>query len=194
MKIKRPESNHPTPRNAKKVFNGIMFDVFQWKQKMFDGSFETFEKISRPDSVNILPVINGKIILTRQKQPGTKPFIGSIGGRIDEGESPIEAARRELMEEAGMEAKKLKLWLSFQPYGKMDWAVYTFIAEGVRKVRKPHLDSGEKISLMAVGFDEFVKLSATEKFRDKEISIRIFQALFDKKLMAKYRRMFGLEK
>ncbi len=35
------------PPNAKRVFKGIIFDVYQWQQKMFDGSKETFEMLKR---------------------------------------------------------------------------------------------------------------------------------------------------
>jgi hypothetical protein len=39
--------------------------------------------------VNVIPVTNeGKIILAKQTQPGEKPFIGALGGSIDEGETP----------------------------------------------------------------------------------------------------------
>ena len=70
MKIKRPVSNQPIPKHAKRVFKGVIFDVYQWKQKMYDGSFKTFEKIKRPDTVIVFPVLdNGKILLTKQSQP-----------------------------------------------------------------------------------------------------------------------------
>ena len=39
------------PHNAKKVFNGILFDVYQWKQKMFDNSIKTFEMLKRKSSL-----------------------------------------------------------------------------------------------------------------------------------------------
>lgn len=45
IKIKRPKSKQPIPSFAKKVFKGIMFDVYQWQQKMFEGKLETFEKM-----------------------------------------------------------------------------------------------------------------------------------------------------
>lgn len=33
------------PPQAKKVFTGQIFDVYQWEQEMYDGSFETFEML-----------------------------------------------------------------------------------------------------------------------------------------------------
>jgi hypothetical protein len=33
-----------TPKGAKLAFRGVVFDVYQWKQRMFDGSYQTFER------------------------------------------------------------------------------------------------------------------------------------------------------
>jgi len=190
MKIQRPKSKAPLPENAKLVFKGVLFDVYQWKQKMFDGSYKTFEKLKRPDIVNVIPIVEGKIVLTEQEQPGVVPFIGMVGGRLDEGEEPEKAARRELLEETGMEAKELTLWSTQQPVEKIDYAIYTFIAKRCKKISGQILDSGEKIRLMAVTFDEFVELTAKENYRDWEISIKFFRAILDKNLMSKYRKDF----
>ncbi|KKT71448.1 MAG: NUDIX hydrolase [Candidatus Moranbacteria bacterium GW2011_GWF1_44_4] len=67
-----PSIDKTLPKNAKRVFRGVIFDVWQWKQKMFDGSLATFEKIKRPDTVNIVGVVGKRIIILRQKQPDWK--------------------------------------------------------------------------------------------------------------------------
>src|SRR3989344_5268859 len=110
MKIVRPLSEQPMPKSAKRVFKGVVFDVYQWQQQMFDGTYETFEKIKRVDTVIVLPVTKeGKIILTKQQQPNGKPFTRVAGGRVDEGEGVLAAAKRELLEETGYEAVKFEL-------------------------------------------------------------------------------------
>ena len=66
------------PENAKCVFKGEIFDVYQWEQEMYDGTKATFEKLKRPDTVVVFPVLpDGQIILTEQEQPGKKLFVGS---------------------------------------------------------------------------------------------------------------------
>src|SRR3989344_1513944 len=99
MKIQRPESKQPMPDDAKKVFNGKIFDVYQWEQELYDGTKVTFEKLKRPDTVVVFPVLDdGRIILTEQEQPNKKNFIGATGGRVDEGQDGFMAAKRELLE------------------------------------------------------------------------------------------------
>jgi len=175
MKIKRPKSKQPIPKNAKRAFKGQAFDVYQWPQKMFDGSVETFEKLKRPDIVNVIPVVGEKIILTIQEQPGTDPFLGLAGGRIDKGESPIAAVKRELLEETGYKAEKLILWEAVQLFSKIDCAIYTFIARGCKKVAGLDLDCGEKIKLKYVSFEEFLKITRQENFRDVEIALKLYK-------------------
>ena len=54
MEITEPKSSQPIPENAKKVFTGQVFDVYQWEQEMFDGSKATFECKSLNDAVNFI--------------------------------------------------------------------------------------------------------------------------------------------
>lgn len=182
MDIQKPKSKQPLPKNAKKVFEGIIFDVYQWQQRMFDGSFATFEKIKRPDTVVVFPILDdGKIILTKQEQPGKEPFIGATGGIVEKEETIIEASKRELLEESGYEAKELVFWKSLQPIGKIEWSVYVFVARGLTKVAELKLDSGEKIELLTVSFDEFLQIASQPNFYEQEIYRDVAEAIADPK-------------
>jgi 8-oxo-dGTP pyrophosphatase MutT (NUDIX family) len=180
MEIIQPASKQPLPENAKKVFKGIIFDVYQWEVEGYDSSKKTFEKLKRADSAIIIPVTEQReIILTLQEQPGKKPFIGSVGGRVDEGEKVLEAAKRELLEETGYKANEWKLFDAVQPTSKIEWAVYTFIAKGCKKVADQNLDGAEKIELKFVSFDEFINMVLHNEFGDQELKIRVLEAKLD---------------
>jgi ADP-ribose pyrophosphatase YjhB (NUDIX family) len=177
MEIQKPKSKQPIPDEAKIVFRGVMFDVYQWDQEQFDGTKKTFEKIKRADTVVVFPVLNnGKIILTKQEQPGKNSFIGTTGGRVDEGEDILSAAKRELLEESGYEAEEFILWDAQHPTSKIDWVVYTFIAKGLKKVSEPNLDSGEKIELFFVTIDELIEEGIKENFSEQEIVNHLYEA------------------
>ena len=177
MEINRPKSKQPIPDNAKKVFGGVLFDVYQWEQELFDGTKTLFEKLKRPDTVVVFPVLDeGKIILTEQEQPGKEPFIGATGGRVDKGEDILEAAKRELLEESGYEASEFILWDAQHPTSKIDWVVYTFIAKGLKKVADMNLDAGEKIALKLVNLDEFIEIAINKNFVEKEIIPKLYEA------------------
>lgn len=194
MEIKKIKSRQPIPENAKCVFKGEIFDVYQWEQKMFDGSFATFEKLKRSDTAVVFAVTDdGKIILTEQEQPDKDLFIGAAGGRVEEGEDVLNTAKRELLEETGYQAKEYILWFAQQPVGKIDWTVYNFIAKGAKKVAEQNLDSGEKIKLKMVSFDEFLQMGSNEKFSEKEIIPKILEAKLYPEKMKELKELFGIK-
>ena|SRR3989344_5917123 len=92
------------PIQAKKVFDGKIFDVYQWRQEMFDGTTEIFEMIKRSGTIQIIPTIGSKILLSYEEQPTKPKTYTFLGGRQEEGEDVLVAAKRELKEEAGLES------------------------------------------------------------------------------------------
>jgi ADP-ribose pyrophosphatase len=56
-----------------------------------------------------------------------------VAGAIEKNETPLAVARRELKEEAGITAKKIKRlgWL-YSDYGKSDQKGYVFLAEDLK--------------------------------------------------------------
>jgi len=190
MNIERPKSKQPLPENAKLVFKGIVFDTYQWEIDGYDGSKKIFEKLKRPDTAMIVPVTeDGKIIIGIQEQPNKPLFTGLIGGRFDEGEEPLEVAERELLEETGYKAKEWLLLDAVQPVSKIDWAVYTFIARGCKKVTEQNLDGAEKIELKCVDFDEFVNIVLQPEFGDLELRIKMLEAKADPNKMAEIKKL-----
>jgi ADP-ribose pyrophosphatase len=131
MDITRPRgSTNPIPENAKKVFSGTIFEVYEWDQEMFDGTVKPFQRLKRPDTVSLFPVLpDGRIIIVEETQPDSGTYIGNPGGRVDQGEGILEAAKRELLEETGYDAEEFILLNAVQPVNKIEWAVYTFIAK-----------------------------------------------------------------
>tara|TARA_Y100000031_G_C8045433_1_gene303670 strand:- start:344 stop:646 length:303 start_codon:yes stop_codon:yes gene_type:complete len=94
IKYKTMSNQQPLPENAKRVFKGVIFDVYQWEQEMFDGSFDTFERLKRPDTAQVIPVVGDKILVQVQKQPNMiKSCFSLPGGRCEEGEDPMVAAK-----------------------------------------------------------------------------------------------------
>ncbi len=176
MNIERPLPKQPIPPHAKRVFKGVIFDVYQWEQEMYDGTRAIFEKAKRADNVTIFAVLpDGKILLTEQEQPGKGLFIGGTGGRVDEGEDVLTAARRELLEESGYVADEFILWFAQNSLPKVDWAVYVFIAKGLKKISNLNLDAGEKIKLLPVTLDEFIDMPSRKDiyFAEQEVGLKL---------------------
>lgn len=191
MMHKQSFSTNKIPPQAKRVFKGMIFDVYQWEQKMYDGSTHTFEKIIRPDTVLVIPVTQeGKIIICEQEQPHRdKPYLSLISGRVEENEPPEEAAKRELLEETGFEAEKLVLWDEYSPGTKIDWTIYTYIAKCCKKVAEQNLDPGEKIRCDFISSEEFIDLLAEKKVDDIHLTVKALEAKLDPQKMAELKSL-----
>lgn len=159
------------PDNAKKVFEGIIFDVYHWEQEMFDGSFTTFEVLKKRDSVTVVALVEDTIVLNEGEQPGRDPFIALPGGMCELGEDSLSNAKRELLEETGLSSEDWSLWFISDPWkaAKVEWNNYFYIAKKCKKIAEPRLDPGEKITNQYVTFEEFLELRNNPRGRNKDL-------------------------
>jgi ribonuclease HI len=154
-----PPNSILIPKNAKRVFTGVIYDVYQWKQRLFDGNYTTFEMLKRPDTIQVLAIKDNKAIVVNEEQPGIKPYLGLPGGRHDKvTENELQAAKRELLEETGLSFKQWKLLSATQPHSKMDWFIYTFLAYDFDRQQKDKtIHIPKEIFDNINSFDELIK-------------------------------------
>ena len=168
------------PKDAKLVFKGVIFDIYQWQQKMFDGSNETFEAVKRLATVQVIPTLDDKILLSFEEQPTKSLCYSFFGGRQEKNEEPPDTAKRELLEETGLVCDDWELFKVYKKDGKIDWPTYFYIARNCRKAAEPQLDPGEKIQVKPVSFEEFMEVSTRDDFwGTKDIVIDLLKFKLD---------------
>lgn len=170
-----PQKAKLIPKQAECKFRGELFDVYQWPQKLFDGSMSTFEMLKRDDTVVIVGILTpeeqsrlgkvsgteDKVVITYQTQPHQDWFYDYPGGRHDDQEeTELEAAKREMREETGLQFQNWRLMEVYQPFSKIDWLVYTFLATGLVEQCEQSLDAGEKVEVMEVTLSELLEYAA----------------------------------
>jgi len=175
------------PPQAKRVFQGVIFEVYQWEQKMFDGTTEIFEAIKRPGTVQVIPTIGNKILLAYEEQPGKPRAYSLFGGRMEKDEEPIHAIKRELLEETGMESIDWELYKEYIPEGKIEWPMYVYIARDCKKVTEPKLDAGEKIEIKEVTVDAFLEIVCREDFWGSNVSLDMLRIKQDPQKLATFK-------
>lgn len=161
-----PSFTKPIPPEAELKFKGVIYEVYQWPQKLFDGSSTTFEMLKRPDTVKIIAIKDDKLIITKQEQPRKDCFYDFPGGRVDDTDTnELAAAKRELLEETGMTFKTWKLIKVEQPFSKTDWLVYTFLATDFLSQQDQQLDGGERIKVLEMAFAQVKQLAKSPESR-----------------------------
>jgi ADP-ribose pyrophosphatase len=97
----------------------------------------------------------GEVILVEQFRPGPEKMIISFAeGKVDEGELPMEAARRELLEETGYAAGEL-FFVKEIPEAYTHARKLIFIARNCRLVQAQDLDEVEFIRVFTLNLSEF---------------------------------------
>lgn len=170
-----------------------MFGVYQWEQEMFDGSKATFEMVKRIPTVDIIGVVDGEVILLSQEQPMKPTYPGLPGGRIDEGEDPLSAAKRELLEETGYSSGAWELLASYNEGSKIDFENTLFLARDCKKIADQHLDSGERIKVGLVSFDELLEAAKNPRFTAPLAwRFELYEAMADAKKKEEMKKRIGL--
>lgn len=117
--------------------------------------------IEKANWINVIAITKeGQLVLERQYRHGAGVINYEIpAGIIEEGEEPIEAAKRELLEETGYSGGE---WVEYnRAYpnpSSMTNLNYTFIAKGVRKATNQNLEVTENIEVLLLSIDELKKL------------------------------------
>jgi hydrolase, NUDIX family len=112
---------------------------------------EEYYVLSYPSWVNVIAETEeGDIILERQYRHGLDIVSTEIcAGVMEEGETPLEAAQRELEEETGYTGGEWKEIMTVAPNpGVMDNLCHCFYAKKVRKTCEQHLDDTEDIDVL----------------------------------------------
>ncbi len=176
------------PPQAKPVFTGEIFTVYQWQQELFDGSYATFEMLQRPDTVQVITIVDDMILLNEEEQPHKGTFLTLPGGRRDLSDTTArDAAKRELREETGYTSDHWETLFTWEPYNKMAWTMHCFIAKQAYKDTEPHLDPGEKITTRLVSFEEFITIASSKEFQAKELKEEILRMRLDPQQLAEFK-------
>ncbi len=89
-----------------------------------------------------------------------------VEGGCPEGNSPLETAHRELLEEAGLKAETMELILEMQlSNSTTDEISYTYIARGLTYIGE-HPEEDEKLTIRKLPFNEVYEMVMRGEIRD----------------------------
>jgi 8-oxo-dGTP pyrophosphatase MutT (NUDIX family) len=129
---------------------------------------------------NILALTkNGEAVLVKQYRHGVCDVLWEFpGGVVEDGEDPVNGAKRELLEETGYIASNLIQVGQIYPNPALQTnTLYCFLALDVEKVSEQNLDAGEDIEVHLVPLDELVEMAKRGEFPHALQMAVLFQAL-----------------
>lgn len=109
-----------------------------------------FYVLESTDWVNVIPITpRDEVILVRQYRHGTRELTLEIpGGIVEHGDTPEDAARRELLEETGYREQEMVLLGSVNPNPAfLTNRCYTYVASGAVRVKDQEQDDKEDIEV-----------------------------------------------
>lgn len=129
-------------------------------------------------AVAVVPMLDTEtVLLVREYAAGVHRYeLGLVKGRIDAGETPLEAANRELMEEAGYGARDLIVLrsLTLAPV-YMSHATHLVLARDLYPQRLPG-DEPEELELVPWKLDDIGELILREEFSEGRSVAALFIA------------------
>lgn len=128
------------------------------KLEMPNGNIkEEYYVLEYPTWVNMVGITeDNQILFVKQYRHGSGQIMVELpAGVVEEGEDPVVAAKRELLEETGYEFNDIsyvcELYANPATSGNL---TYTYVLTGGKKVQEQELDDSEDIEVVAMSIEE----------------------------------------
>lgn len=131
-----------------------------------------------PDWVNVIAITSdGQFVMVEQYRHALGDvYIELVAGVIENGEDPLEAAKRELLEETGFAGGEwhLNTVISQNPATSTN-LTYCFITEGVERVSGQHLDATEDIAVRLLSESEIRRMLETDEIKQSLMATSLWK-------------------
>jgi ADP-ribose pyrophosphatase len=127
--------------HSERIWTGRVFNFDVDRIRYPNGREADFAIVRHPGASAVIPYLSDpegddpQILLLRQYRYAAGGYLYEIpAGRIDEGESPLECAKRELREETGCTAERVEaLCEMYMTPGYTDEKIHFFLATGITR-------------------------------------------------------------
>lgn len=168
---------------ANKIYNGRIINLRNDDVLLPNGEKSKREYVEHPGGATILAIDDDEnVYMIRQFRYPYREVIWEVpAGKLEKGEDPKEAARRELEEEIGMTCEKIEdFGLIYPSPGYTNENLYIYIATGLKE-SKQHLDDNEFLNVVKMPFKEALEKVKTNEIKDSKTCYALLKYALYKK-------------
>lgn len=134
-----------------------------------DGKVVDKEVVEHRDSVGIVAASGSDVILvTQYRHAAGRTLLEIPAGKMEEGETPKQAAIREMTEEIGCSGKLTPLLKWYLAPGYSTELMHVFVATNLRKIKRGPLDNDENIKINKITLNAAIKKCLSGEIRDSK--------------------------
>ncbi len=163
---------------SRELYRGKVLNLTLERAELPNGVACDLEIIRHMGAAAVLPLTeDGEVILVRQYRHATGGWLLEIpAGKLDDGEQPDACGRRELVEEAGVDAGRLEPlgWIWTTP-GFADERIWLFLATQLRPARQ-QLEHDEVLTVERLPLARAVEMAASGEIVDGKTVCALLRA------------------
>ena len=158
------------------AYEGVFLKLRRDRALLPDGREAPREYVVHPGAAAMVPIFDdGRILVEHQyRYPLRRHFVEIPAGKIDPGETSLQTARRELIEETGFAASLWAPLTTIHPaIGFADERIDIFLCRGLERVATPSTDDGEFVDTEIVTLDWLVDEILAGRLTDVKTQIAV---------------------
>ena len=166
--------------DGEELFRGTLLSLHRDRVRLPDGGEAVREYVQHPDAAVVIPLLDERtVLMVRQyRYAAGKHTLEFPAGKIDEGETPEQAARRELLEETGYQCDELKQQFALcLPVAYTSASATIFLATGLHFTGHSG-ELGEFIETIPLAITDAVEKIATGEICDMKDVVALYALTF----------------
>lgn len=162
---------------VKEIFNGKIFRVHVDDVELENGKKSHREIVEHNGGVCVATLTDDyKLTFVRQfRYPYQRALLELPAGKLEKGEDPLDAGKRELEEECGVVADKIiSMGQVYPTVAYCSEVIHLYLATGLKSTGQ-RLDEGEFLDLETIALDDAVEMVMNNEIRDSKTQILILK-------------------